>query len=323
MIAFLIIVRRKKTLQTLFLFSLVGVLFSNHLLHASEIATVLTMKGTIEFMIPETSCSGKCLRLDGQTLKLIEVKRGGKLKPGTWIKTASDGNLKLILSQGDQISVGPSSVFYYESRKSDKDSATLNVLYGKMRATLSSTGPNNNARVRTPTGVAGVRGTDFFVSQALSEGLEVNVVRGQVAVQKTEATAPVIVQSGQKAEISAIEVNKEIQVLQTSKQDLVELAILSKSVALSDSERKELPEELKQLETVAVKAVIEDIKKYDPKQAELLQQDMTAQLNLDSIAQTVVVEAAKVAPSRAADIQKLSPRQIEDLGKDVYKEFFE
>jgi hypothetical protein len=319
--------------------------------YAIDIAAVLSSKGRVELLIPSKKAGLGKVMFEGSIYKLKKLRRGQKVKFGQVVKTGSDGSAKLVFPNGDQLAIGPGSIFQYDQKRTKnngKSEQIIKLLYGQLRATVSKKGPRANSKVISPTAVAGVRGTDFFISQNPSKGFDVSVLRGKVAVskpkkaiknmlkedlkiEKIEVSKPVDVNVGMTAKIKAApepkdmaksEVTNEpeiIEVEQTSKEELIKVAVVSKSVALTKEEKKELPPELKKLEKVAVKSVIEDIVSYDPEAAKTLDPES---LSIDEINKTVVVKAVKAAPA-APPKRKLTEDEINALGEDLYKDYFQ
>lgn len=91
---------------------------------------------------------------------------GMVLVPGDTLATGADSTVDLGLCDGSEIRVGPSSEYFLDHAS---DSSTVTeLLRGSVRAIVApSTAPSDTVRfqVRTPTGVIGVRGTEFVVEE--------------------------------------------------------------------------------------------------------------------------------------------------------------
>ncbi len=102
--------------------------------------------------------------------KSAKAKIGTKVFPGDTIETKKDARAKLVMVDKNIINISPDSKFQLEkyeyNAQTNKKGAILNVIYGKVRATVSQKydGEENRFQVKTKSSVAGVRGTDFMVS---------------------------------------------------------------------------------------------------------------------------------------------------------------
>lgn len=128
-----------------------------------------------------------------------EVKIGDTLKTGlTTVELRLDPN-------GSIIKVGPQTSFAVEAL-ADTDSSSSNDFYlaeGKIRTVAAKTLGTNGYRIRTPTSVCGVRGTDFSMTVIAGTKDAVYVQRGVVDFSKTQSDGTLktlTVQAGQYAD---------------------------------------------------------------------------------------------------------------------------
>ncbi len=182
-----------------FYFIIVATLLSTSVATAfkGHTGTIVKVKGNAHILINEsTKASGPRPRVSYQSKFYTEkkIRRGTKVRPGTIIQTSNNSSLKLIFGNGDHINIGPSTSYRFSvsEDKDKKERAVIDVYYGKVRALISKDkkNPRSGMRLKTPTAVAGVRGTDFFVSYNAGKGTELKVIRGKVAVvpQKIQPT---------------------------------------------------------------------------------------------------------------------------------------
>lgn len=101
---------------------------------------------------------------------------GMDINEGDRVKTGSDGRIEVGLQDGSRLTIGNNTEMEITRFLLDKDrrSATI-FIQGKLRAAIAKFSGKTNMRVKTPTAVAGVRGTDFIV---MNEG-KANVLFGQ------------------------------------------------------------------------------------------------------------------------------------------------
>lgn len=138
----------------------------------------------------------------------VEVQSGG----GSWKKAQS----KMNLSTNDKIRTGRrsvarmklldgSKVLLLQNSQAEMENLssvekTIRLLKGRVRAVVAKIKGGNNFKVKTPVGVASVRGTDFEVEVSeAGDKMEVNVLEGQVGVSKLgEMATEVVLNAGEK-----------------------------------------------------------------------------------------------------------------------------
>jgi len=107
----------------------------------------------------------------GQTVK---ARIGEKVFPKDIIITGKDARAKIVMVDNNEINVSPESqieIQHYEfDPNAGKKEVLLNVIYGKVRAKVEQKydGKTSKFQVKTPSAVAGVRGTDFMTSYTRS-----------------------------------------------------------------------------------------------------------------------------------------------------------
>lgn len=108
-----------------------------------------------------------------KTSQSSEVKKarvGDKVFPKDQIQTGKDSRAKIVMIDTNEINISPDTELIIEGYEfkpeQNKKTALLNVLSGKIRSKVNQKydGTTNKFEVRTPSAVAGVRGTDFFTS---------------------------------------------------------------------------------------------------------------------------------------------------------------
>ncbi|MBI4950340.1 MAG: FecR domain-containing protein [Deltaproteobacteria bacterium] len=129
--------------------------------------------------------------------------KGAAIEPGDRVKTGGDGRALVKLSDGTKLTIANLSeleISGYSLRKSER-SGSFFLSSGKMRAAVSIFPGRTDFKVKTPTAVSGVRGTDFIV---MNQG-EANVffgVDGSVEVSG-ERDRPVALTTGTMTESTA------------------------------------------------------------------------------------------------------------------------
>lgn len=146
--------------------------------------------------------------------KSIPAKVGQKVFEGDSITTGPDSRAKVVMSDKNVLNISPDTKVEITIYKNDPSSNTkkvdLKVDQGKVRAAVEQKydDEKNTFRIKTPTAVAGVRGTDFSVSfNPSTRRSQVVTFKGLVAVVKPNANGPqpqpVLVRPGESSEISA------------------------------------------------------------------------------------------------------------------------
>ncbi|MCB9025384.1 MAG: FecR domain-containing protein [Bdellovibrionaceae bacterium] len=135
----------------------------------------------------QTFAEWKLQRIQGN----LELIRNGQsistspkleLKTGDIVKTDKGSRVQLVDGE-NQLWLGPGSTFTIQESQISK-SQVLNLLYGKMRAVIQK-GEGRKYRFKTKSVVAGVRGTEFFMSSE-EEGDFVCTLEGEVQVTTKE-----------------------------------------------------------------------------------------------------------------------------------------
>lgn len=135
-----------------------------------------------------TVVKGKVMIKSGKTGKEERAKAGMKVYPKDSISTQDDSRAKIVMVDKNEINVSPGSqvvIATYEFDPSkDNKKVLLDVLYGKVRAKVEQKydSGDNKFQVKTPSAVAGVRGTDFFTSyNKVTNSSKVVTFKGEVA----------------------------------------------------------------------------------------------------------------------------------------------
>jgi hypothetical protein len=126
--------------------------------HAQDVHGVLrVVKGDVQVK------SGK----DGS---LSKARIGSQVYPKDIIITGKDARAKIVMVDNNEINVSPDSqieIQHYEfDPNAGKKDVLLNVIYGKVRSKVEQKYDGKSAKfeIKTPSAVAGVRGTDFLAS---------------------------------------------------------------------------------------------------------------------------------------------------------------
>jgi hypothetical protein len=185
---------RKQKLQSSCYFFMVLVLMTGPMALAETSGTFTVVKGDVQVTTA-----------NGTTEK---AKVGKKVLPADVITAGAQGRAKIVMSDKNIINISPDTKLavekYVYDPATDNKQVTLNVVYGKVRATVEQKydGEKNKFHIKTPAAVAGVRGTDFLTSySAKTKETKIVTFEGKVAVgspgPQGQIVNPVFVSPGQ------------------------------------------------------------------------------------------------------------------------------
>ncbi|MBC7467325.1 MAG: FecR domain-containing protein [Bdellovibrio sp.] len=134
------------------------------------------------------------------------AKVGLKVVPGDTIISGVDSRAKIVMSDRNVISISPSTTLKIEKYSTEKDkddkNVELSLSEGKVRSDVKQEydGEKTKYLIRTPTAVAGVRGTQFITSfDSKTNVTEVITLTGKVAFTSIATSSMVEVGKGQSS----------------------------------------------------------------------------------------------------------------------------
>ena len=148
------------------------------------------------------------------------VKVGSKIMPGETVMSGADSRAKIVMSDRNVFNVSPSTQFqitgYENDAKTGNKNVELNLIDGKVRSNVEQKydGDKSKFQIKTPTAVAGVRGTQFVVSfDSASKISQVVTLRGAVSFASISPTGqigtPVVVNKGESTSLNSGSTNPE------------------------------------------------------------------------------------------------------------------
>jgi hypothetical protein len=108
------------------------------------------------------------VKVEKSDKKIVPAKVGMKVNQSDTIIAGKDSRAKVVMQDKNVLNISPDTKILIEKyqfdESKDQKNVTLNVLYGKVRSTVNQKydGEKNKFQVKTPSAVAGVRGTDFL-----------------------------------------------------------------------------------------------------------------------------------------------------------------
>lgn len=135
----------------------------------------------------------------------VKAAEGMLLQSGDSVKTAGSGNCALVWGKGNVVKVSPMSLISVDRLESDPFSGAgnvaLNVKAGSLKAkTGKQSAPGAGFEIRTPTAVAGVRGTTVSVETGEDGASDVQCSEGLLEVSAVGG-GTVEVKSGEKTKV--------------------------------------------------------------------------------------------------------------------------
>lgn len=131
--------------------------------------------------------------------KVTPVKIGMKVMPGDTVLAGKDARAKIVMKDKNVLNISPESKIliekYVANEATNDKNVVLNVLYGKVRSTVNQKydGEKNKFHVKTPSAVAGVRGTDFISSYKPDvKKAEFITFEGRVEVGKLDGAGQIV-----------------------------------------------------------------------------------------------------------------------------------
>ncbi len=151
---------------------------------ASPPASGIVSASSPQPWVPSASVTGyrgvveieKAGRAAGEPVNALPVR----LSPGDKIRTGPSSEATLQLKDGSKVTVGPGAVFVVEEERAEQ--VTLHLFLGKVWLAVSKL-ESRRFRVRTPTAVCSVRGTEFSVEAQGAARTAVEVFDGLVSVR--------------------------------------------------------------------------------------------------------------------------------------------
>lgn len=289
-----------------------------------NIGVIVKIKGDVKvFTNPGKKIKGPSphVLFEGLYYSVRLAKLGFKVQNNNIITTGKDSRARVVFKNGDQYNIGEATVykatFSSYKYKKKKSSSIVNLIRGKFRAIVSQKGPRKNLKVETKNASFGVRGTDFFINKlGNTKTTDVSVLRGEVAlVKKKGIKKPTIVKRGFSAKVDKPAV---VLVKPTTKRQLLIIQKNSRIVLKPDERPKASPKilkEIQQLEKMAVKSTLEDIKDNDPELYAHFQKKRSK--SISTINTQVIKRIFKNAPEEV-----LQKDDLEYLEEDAYQKYF-
>jgi hypothetical protein len=139
---------------------------------AAQAAAAAQRAGQVSRMVPQVRIVRGTQQIPGVENAPVDF--------GDLVNTQRVGRARIALDDGSVINVGSESSFKITQYNPSQQQTQMDLAYGKMRSNVAKiTQPNGKFEIQTPVGVAGVVGTDFYISY-LNNMMQLIVFEGAV-----------------------------------------------------------------------------------------------------------------------------------------------
>lgn len=156
---------------------LISLIAINNTSAEENFAKAKIVKGSVTVLIPGAK-------------EAKELKEGDSLPEDTSILTKERSFVKIVLHEGSELNLGPSSKMVLERHRSNKEPGVVNLITGKLKSTIKKE-INNDVKMilKTRSASMGVRGTDFLiVYNPETEAASLVTFEGKVAIVPGKST---------------------------------------------------------------------------------------------------------------------------------------
>ncbi|MGH9773675.1 MAG: FecR family protein [Candidatus Acidiferrales bacterium] len=145
------------------------------MIQGRKLLAVLAILSCIAMAVPPSISAQQAQRAGQVTIviPIAEIKHGPEQapaevkKPVFWGDTISTGKLaraRVALDDGSVLNVGSEAILQVVKHDAAAQQTDIDLTYGQVRAkVVKLTKPGSSFKIRTPTAVAGVVGTDFYI----------------------------------------------------------------------------------------------------------------------------------------------------------------
>lgn len=146
--------------------------------------TLTRLTGQVEILAQAQQDGATPVLYLDKTFYLRAAELGDSVNRGDVIRTGDRSIARIVFDNGDQFMMGPGSEYVLEMNQ-ENGSSVINMMRGRVKATVSPEGPRNNLEVESRNVSMGVRGTEFYLDDSYL-ATEVSVIRGEVELVVTE-----------------------------------------------------------------------------------------------------------------------------------------
>jgi hypothetical protein len=170
-----------------------------------SILLIITYFGYSEFNYMEiVGIKGQIRYKDNNTNKVLILNKSNKIYAYSKVKIDKGGYLKCKTPKNDILTFSNKGYFKVGKLAFSESNSSLNInLYkGKLNCVVTKLKANSNFTIKTPSAIAGVKGTSFDVAVDDTENTTVSVSEGSVAVQDINGTGePQLITEGKSVTV--------------------------------------------------------------------------------------------------------------------------
>lgn len=190
-----------------FFICMISVTFTSLQVSAADHGLFMVVKGSVKV-------------ISAKDKKEAPVKVGSKVFVGDTVVTEKDSRAKIVMSDRNVLQLSPESRFEINKYKSaateNEREVQVSLMQGKVRVQVEQKyGEKNKFELRTPTAVAGVRGTEYIAQfnpttnssmfVVMSGSVSVAPARGPNAAAGAPAAPPAVLSANMASVVSASE----------------------------------------------------------------------------------------------------------------------
>lgn len=236
-----------------------------------KMALLTSVEGQVQVLRPTSAGSNEpaesLMSYEGKRYTFKKAKIGAPLASDESLMTSADGKTKIIYPGGDVVIIGPNSFVSISATYEARKTPLAKITYGKLRAVIDPKGSLSGLKIKTPSAVAGVRGTDLYVSydQAAKE-TKVTTIRGQVQVIDEKKKTVTEIKKGEVLQISKSTDTQKPVVRAANQNDLGKVqadSYFEKESSKLDALPEKNKKEIEQANKMAEEKIIQDMSRYD------------------------------------------------------------
>lgn len=250
-------------MRFILIFNIVLILFPLKMFASTPCGEVVQVAGKVEVLRAKT---GEDLNRVG-----IRIEAPYQLLCTDILVTLAGSRAKVKLANG-MVTLSPNSrISIAKVIKGSQTPSLLNLTYGKIRTFFESKKADQGKgasqtqfRVKTPTAVVGVRGTDFYVSfNPNKETTTQATLKGEVEVEQLKTNSKVLVKGGEQVEVSL-----ENKLQNSAKAELL-VKPIAKDTILDIRQTSSLVKEDANFKSTEAIAILGEVEKWVPPQNEI------------------------------------------------------
>lgn len=260
----------------------------------------------------------------------VSAKLGDSVSESDSVESAAGGIARITMIDSNLIDVYPKTKIsiakYIYKSSEDLKNVELNVSFGKIKSTVNQKydGSKNTYQVKTPTVVAGVRGTIFTTGyDPVSKLSEVITLRGLVAVARIERNnnmaPPVFVKPNQRIEINPKSIREEPKEIPAEERKQIDQNDAQMGITSAENRPANLDQPIADLENKQKQSDDDETKKRKQRNEEQIKK----QKNLEERQARRQKQLEEQQQRRIEDVQRLQEEEAQRVSEETAKRLLE